>query len=855
MKNASSDRWVAYLVAITAAAIVLLFGLNRYGIWQPSEIHVADMARELIARSPVTYDRPPGQPAIVALGFRMGGVTELWGRLPTALLSFLAALALMGAARAVGDRRLAAYTGIAYVTLPLVFLNARTMHGGGVTQSSVTLALAGMVSLIWARDPRVQIAGAVVGALGGALGVYSAGVMVGLVPVLGAVGLAVLLRIRHETPLASIVGAGSLLASVVLGVLCVRATAHDLTGVSLLLGATNHSPAPTAWQTFEGYFEHIAHATFPWTGFVPFGLVRLVSPPSPLPEGAKDPWIDEAEVAEDDASGAWRESGMRITAFVLVALTLGLQTYHMQLYGMSPFVAAAPLALGLAVLLRDCEREQSPWRTVAVAAALGTVLMLRDFLQFPKTGYAALGLPEGGPTFPTGFAIKFSEWIDNVRAARSAGGDIPPMPGEGFAIVETVMFMVGGILVVFQGAGEVKPFGWSRPLEWLNETESEGAKACRRERKELGRRTGGSLLLSNLRVVLAVLAVVCVVVGLSVPGAIPQLTTPGRNALRALVALPFAAVLGTFATIAVWNFYAWLGRPGGAVNGVLGSRVAWVPLAATAVALVISQGYFVALSEHMSPRGVWSVVRALRHGTEPVGRFGGSGDDPATRYYTSATVETLGNEGEAVGFLTRGPRSFLVIGSDVFPSLNAAYRVARRQNLPIADATNSNLLLAVSDLEGRRNRNPLGEWVRSERPTMRHAAREAVRWEDSIEYIGYDLDSRGAQFVPLGGTFKVTFVFRVLRDPGRNWQLFVHTDGPGPRMNGDHEAVGGRYPTRYWRAGDFIRDQITVSIPSTYRAGTYTVYMGFFDGGDRMRLDGGNHDRDNRAIVVGVNVR
>jgi hypothetical protein len=31
--------------------------------------------------------------------------------------------------------------------------------------------------------------------------------------------------------------------------------------------------------------------------------------------------------------------------------------------------------------------------------------------------------------------------------------------------------------------------------------------------------------------------------------------------------------------------------------------------------------------------------------------------------------------------------------------------------------------------------------------------------------------------------------------------------------------------------------------------------MGFFEGGDRMRLDGGNHDRDNRVVVARINVR
>ncbi|MDB4946637.1 MAG: Polymyxin resistance protein ArnT, undecaprenyl phosphate-alpha-L-Ara4N transferase, partial [Labilithrix sp.] len=207
MKNTSSDRWVAYLVSITAAVLVLLFGLQRFGIWQPAEIHVADLARELIAGRTVALDRPPGQVAAVALGFRLGGVSELWGRLPTALLAFASACALMAAARGAGDRRLAAYVGITYATIPLVFMNARQMFGGGVAQSASTLALAGFVLLLWGRTQRWQLGGAGLALIGLLLGVRSAGVMLGVVPILGAVGLAGLLRFGAESRLTRVTSA------------------------------------------------------------------------------------------------------------------------------------------------------------------------------------------------------------------------------------------------------------------------------------------------------------------------------------------------------------------------------------------------------------------------------------------------------------------------------------------------------------------------------------------------------------------------------------------------------------------------------------------------------------------------
>ena len=864
MKNSSTDRWVSYLVAATAAVVVLLLGLQRFGIWQPAEVHVADLARDLIAGNAVHYDRPPAQVSLVALGFRIGGASELWGRLPGALLSLLALGSLMAAARNVGDRRLAAYTGIAYATLPLVFMNARQMFGGGVAQSATTLALSGLALNLWGRDNRWRVGGAAVGFLGLALGAGAAGVMLGVVPVLGAAGIAVLLRFARENKQTRAIGVVAFAAATGLAVKALLVASHELTAYSPWVGASNLSQPAAQWQTFEIYLENIAHASFPWTGLVPFGLVRLVSPPSPLTDRARS-LLDDDEV---DALDPWREAGLRLMAFVAIALGFALQTFHMQIYGMTAFVVAAPVALGLAALLRDCERELKPWRTVAVAAALLTALMLRDFLQFPKTSYAALGLVDGGPVFPAGFATKFSQWLHDVKAARAAHGEVPPMPGEAYFLLETAVFLGLGVLVLFQGPGEVAAVKLMRPWLWVQEMESEGRASVEADRKELARPALGSLLLANLRFTLLGVAAILVALGLTlpvVPSIARQLTTPQRGAFVYLALSPVLIAAAVFAFIAVWNAYAWLGRAGTPTQRTLGSRVAWIPLAAVAVAVISTQGFVPALSEHMSPRGVWAVVRAMRHGAERVGRYGGPADDPASRYYTAVAPDSLSNEDDAVSWLTAPDRRFLVIGADVFGQLNRSYRRARHVNVPVADASNSNLLLAVSDLEGRPNRNPLEQWVSTAEPRMGHPRRdprrnangEPTRLDNLLEYVGYDLDSHGQSYVPIGGSFDITFVFHSLAETPRNWQIFVHIDGPGgPRINRDHEPVeGGKYPVRLWLPGDYVRDRINIAIPVTYRPGVYTVYIGFFDGGDRMRVEGGDHDNENRVVAARVRVQ
>ena len=132
---------------------------------------------------------------------------------------------------------------------------------------------------------------------------------------------------------------------------------------------------------------------------------------------------------------------------------------------------------------------------------------------------------------------------------------------------------------------------------------------------------------------------------------------------------------------------------------------------------------------------------------------------------------------------------------------------------------------------------------------------EPARFNDDIEYVGYNLDSNGMSYVPVGGSFKITYHFRVLRDQHTNHQVFVHIDGACPRINGDHEPGGGRYPLRLWLNGDFIHDEQRITIPGYCRAGTYSVFIGFFQGDDRMRVTGGDHDRENRVVAARIVVR
>src|SRR5512144_2946778 len=91
------------LLALAGAAAILLVGLGRHGIWDPTELSFA----EAIADKARLEGRPPLAGALVRLGFDLFGVGDRAGRLFGAVAALFAAVASMGIARRHFDSRTA----------------------------------------------------------------------------------------------------------------------------------------------------------------------------------------------------------------------------------------------------------------------------------------------------------------------------------------------------------------------------------------------------------------------------------------------------------------------------------------------------------------------------------------------------------------------------------------------------------------------------------------------------------------------------------------------------------------------------------------------------------------------------
>ena len=192
----SNATWPQYAVVLAVALLVIVAGLGSFGFWEGAELHMAG-----IARGDMTHEiaaRPSLQTTLPRIGFGIFGGTETGGRLPVALYALIATMMVAVAVGRVADARAGMWAGIVYATMPLVFMNARQLFGGGVAQSSFTIGLSGAAIALWGRPPNgresmwANARWLLVALI--FLSVPGAGVLLGLVPLALGLGITLLLR-------------------------------------------------------------------------------------------------------------------------------------------------------------------------------------------------------------------------------------------------------------------------------------------------------------------------------------------------------------------------------------------------------------------------------------------------------------------------------------------------------------------------------------------------------------------------------------------------------------------------------------------------------------------------------------
>lgn len=918
------------LAVVVVAGLLLLFllpPLTKAGIWDPYELNVADLARRMAlklhgakslalegADNSLPHLNDLGKPqlpfTLIALGFSFFGLQEWAGRLPLALTGLVGAVVTYGFVARLVDRRAGVFSALALLTMPLYFVQARTMLGDVTTMASLAMAFGGLaVAAFGTKDdgspdmgPRLAWLG--VAALGLVGGFYSRGLLIGVVVPTASIACAWAVLVGSERKLDTLTHAVGGLSLAV----CAAATwkfygaftADPLpTDMSPWVGATMHPP--TKYPTFDFIVGHLSHALAPWSGFIPFAMGRLFA----APKGA-----DRSETSIS------RESAARMAVVIGASASLVAHGVLASRTDLIAYSGPALLAAAVGIALRDFERGAHP----SIAVGVGTMVLLglfhHDFHNLPDKAFQAYGISQA-VTFPESFkekalslwnvvlmgfaGIAFLTWVEKdpkrkpfdprtylgvLRAIRDAW--------DGFLVLAYFAIVAGTSL-----SGLAVWFGTRSHAKWLTQVPLQmreiavGAwwKAAlgppalvfgllfwcdvwlwafggpSDEKLRLGRgfepfeslvaalrggakKTAGHLAFARVAFGSSATedeAVSATSFGLLVPLLFLQIPVVAFVVLQKAGFRPLVAV----ALAVPSGVLAFLGL--GIVGDLLrGSRAAFLVAFAAFTGLVLSVEYYPTLANQLSPKEVFESYRKFKKGDEPLALLGVGGRTAA--YYAGGQPTLLADPPTAYAWLMgapQGQRRFVSVRSDQLARLNQLYRAARRTNLPVLDGRSSQINLVASELlPGEVSENPLDKILLTAPPRPQRPL--DVNLEDKLQVIGIDItDDRGrlVEAVGPGRTYHIKTYIRVLAPMTTEWEGFIHIDGYRRRHNGDHKLCEGKYPLSMWNRDDVVVDDHQFKLEPNFTQGSYTIYFGLYSGETRLKVKSGPHDGDNRIVA------
>ena len=301
----------------------------------------------------------------------------------------------------------------------------------------------------------------------------------------------------------------------------------------------------------------------------------------------------------------------------------------------------------------------------------------------------------------------------------------------------------------------------------------------------------------------------------------------------------------------------WLGRWG--LQGAVAIAVLF--------GLYIAQDLVPKLSTHFSFKPALESYARFAQPGDKIARYHVEGH--GTGFYGSDNIEDVPSQDKLEAFLRDDKRVFALVSTDDLAALDAGFK-RTHEDYFVLDAASSRFLLLSNKLAaGESDVNPLkrnvwmaptpptaeGGWQAAETPPWKWRVNVSATFGDAIELVGADFP----ETVRRPGKIPLDLYFRVKKAPPSGYKIFVHFDGPAaPRVIGDHDPVNNAFPTAYWLPGEYIRDHFDTDVPlMTTPAGQYTVFFGFWPGGEgkRLKVTQGTNDGVDRVRVGTIEVK
>jgi hypothetical protein len=309
-----------------------------------------------------------------------------------------------------------------------------------------------------------------------------------------------------------------------------------------------------------------------------------------------------------------------------------------------------------------------------------------------------------------------------------------------------------------------------------------------------------------------------------------------------LLLVPLGGIALREAVASVLALPWWLRVTGGRQAA---SRPAAVASVGILAGLLLTQLGWTYVLRNLSAADVFERYRNVAVAAEPLAVMS---LNPQLAVYAGATApQPLATAADVSGWLTMGgQRRWAALRSDELAAVNAEYRRLKHENLPVFGEATGAALLATNLLpKGERDGNPLSLGLPRERPRL--AVDVEGEFAGQLRVLGLEWrDRRGRPVASLsaGRSYQLTMAFEVLAPVRRDWQLFVHLEARGFRINGDHPPLQDRYPTHHWAAGDYVVDEHEVAIARDAPPGRYELLFGWYAGQQRLEVTRGERSGD-----------
>ncbi len=926
---------LAIVLGLPALFFFALPPLTRAGLWDPYELNVADLARRVAlnlhgatdlaleaADNSLPHLNDLGRPQLpftsIALGFKTFGLHEWAGRLPLAAWGVLGVLATYGWVARLIDRRAGVFSAVALTTMPLFFVQARTMLGDIVMMSAFSMSFGGLLVALFGRGARgeanVVARGLwlVVALVGLAAGFFTRGAVIGVgLPSL-AVALSFGLAVSNSSSKHDVLARGVGLSAAATGLYFTYRGLDAFSGpraadLSPWIGAAlKTSPK---YPTFDFTLGHIGSALAPWSAFAPFAFGRLFIAPRVT-----------------SPSSFTRESETRLAIVVATGLAFVAHGWMAARTDLTAFAAPAVIAAACGIALRDYERGAHPSVAVGVGTAVFLGIFHHEMHNLPEKAFHAFAVL--GAPFPESFKPhSLALWtvvlvgfagIAFLTMAERDSARIPFAPANYLRVLLALRDAWDGMLALAYFAtvagaslaGLAVWVGSRQHARWLPVLSSQMRDAVlnawwatafvplalifgiffwcdvwlwafgHSRRLTTASATRGFEPFEQLGLFLK---------AARLQQSVPRLVlgkldvTPskldegiGLTALFILAPLLFLQVPGVvFGLLKMQGIKtvvaSALALPSGVAVFLLlgfagdllrGSRAAFLVVFSAVLGGLLCFSYYPALANQLSPKEVFESYQRLHGGGEPLALYGVGGRTAA--YYAGGQPLLQKDANSAYEWLMASEpasRRFLAVRAEELPHLNHLYRERAHigNNLPVLDARSSQIILVASSLRNREHDdNPLRKIVMSERerPKPQHAL--DANLEDKLQVLGYDLtDSSGAlvDHVAAGKPYHMRTYFKVLSSVQSEWEMFIHIDGFQRRHNGDHKVCEGKYPMSLWLADDVVMDDHEFKLEPNFSPGSYTLFFGLFVGESRLKVKSGPTDGENRVNGGAIRVQ